>query len=121
MKNNLTTSLHLHFVNLFIVFIGVVLLIIMSITQRKLLNALITLGIILSLSVGLGFGFKTIKTFQNFRKFPLFSIWAEDNVIRMVTFDRMAGHISVFLKLCCVSFLFNLHLLCQCFRTPMMN
>jgi hypothetical protein len=57
-------SLHSHFVKLFIV---VVLLIVVFITQRKLLNALITLRTMLSLSVGVSFGFKPIKKFYNFQ------------------------------------------------------
>jgi hypothetical protein len=45
----------------------VIVLFVMSLTQRKLLNSLITLGTMLSLSVGVRIGFVLAKKFQIFR------------------------------------------------------
>ena len=51
------------------VFVLCVVLFVMSLTQRKLLNSLITLGTMLSLSVGVRIGFVLAKKFQNFQNF----------------------------------------------------
>ena len=56
---------------MFIMFVLCVVLFVMSLTQRKLLNSLITLGTMLSLSVGVRIGFVLAKSFKIFEIFQV--------------------------------------------------